>query len=89
MRVGVHRLRDVCVSQEFLDYLGIDILRQQERCAGMTEIVKADGAGQTRFLQQGLIATPEEVVPVEGRTDLRGEDEVVVLPEFGEFLSFL
>ena len=28
-------------------------------------------------------------MPVDRRTDLRGEDEAVVVPEFGEFLSFL
>ncbi len=66
-------MRDVGVSQKFLNYLRIHILRQQERCAGMTEVVKADGAGQPCLLQRGFEAAPEEVVPVQGRTDLRGK----------------
>jgi hypothetical protein len=38
------------MSQEFLNYLGIHVLRKKKRCAGVSKIMKANGTGQTCFL---------------------------------------
>jgi hypothetical protein len=40
--------------QEFLDVLGVDVAAEQQRGAGMAEVVESGFGGQTGALQQRL-----------------------------------
>ena len=43
MGVGVERYDDGGVAEELLDELGVDVPLEQERGAGMPEVVEGDG----------------------------------------------
>jgi len=71
MRVGVHGLRDGGVTEHLLDDLRVDVFREKQGSAGVTQAVK--GEAFTLFLgpepcplQQGLEVTVVEVVMVHG-----------------------
>ena len=54
--VGVQRLRYGGVAQEFLDILGVDVAVEQQRGAGVTEVVEPDRLGQRgRLLDPGSL----------------------------------
>ena len=54
MAVGVQRLRYGGVPQEFLHVLGVDVAVEQQRGAGMAEVVESGASGQTGALEQRL-----------------------------------
>ena len=52
--VGVQRLRYGGVPQELLDVLGVDVAGEQQRGAGVPEIVEADAAGSPARFSSAL-----------------------------------
>ena len=54
--------------------------RKEQRSAGVPEVVKPD-TGQPHLLQHRLERALAEVMPVERRARLRGEDEAVIPPQ--------
>jgi hypothetical protein len=75
------------VPEKVLYEFRVDAAPQKEGSAGVPEVVEAHGVGETGLLEEGLEVAAVEVVAVDGRADLRGEDQPVVLPEFPEARS--
>lgn len=42
VRIHIHRLADITVAEQFLDYLRVDAFRQQNGCCAEAQVVKAD-----------------------------------------------
>ena len=80
MGVGVEGDGDGGVAQKLLDELGVDVLREQDRSAGVAEAVEGDGGepGPREQLSEGPLP---EVEGINGVADLPGEDEALVIIE--------
>jgi hypothetical protein len=65
--IGVERDGDRCVSEQFLDKLGVLACHEEYCSAGAAEIVESD-LGQFRILQEGLEVATEEVGAARGPT---------------------
>ena len=63
MGVGVQGYCDRRVPQHLGDNLGVDVLGQQQRCAGMPEVVKPDGR-QPCLLEEWCEGSLPEVAEV-------------------------
>src|SRR5215213_3161348 len=81
VRIGVEGDGNISVSKHLRNHLGVDILGKEQRRAGMPEIMEAHGVGETSSLEEGFEVAAVEVVAIDGRAKLRGEDQPVVLPE--------
>ena len=54
--------------------LGLTFLESSSVAQVCLEVVEAHGVGETGLLEEGLEVAAVEVVAVDGRADLRGED---------------
>lgn len=79
MAVEVERKGDAGVSQKGLDVLGMDAFGEEQRRAGVAQIVPAD-VGESGTSQQGLEGAVDDVLGVQGRALVGGEDKAVILP---------
>src|SRR5829696_8626131 len=77
--IGVERDGDRCMSEQFLDKLGVLACHEEYCSAGAAEIVESD-LGQFRFLQEGLEVATEEVGAARGGARESREDEDFVEP---------
>ena len=66
VRIDVEREANVGVTQELLDELGVDALPQQERSAGVPQVVKAGALREPGALERGLESAVEVAAPQGG-----------------------
>ena len=85
VRVDVQGDADGGVSEHLGDDLGVDVLREQQRGAGMAEVVKAN-LWQPRVLQERLEGAVAEVRGVYDGLGLGGEDQASRLLERSQLL---
>ena len=76
------------MSQELLDELRVNVTAQQQRGAGVPEVVKAD-LRQPCPRQERRERTLAQVGRVNKSSDLAGEDEALILIEVAETLDVL
>ena len=70
-----------------MNHLRVNALGAEKGRAGMPKVVKADGVGETRLLEEGLEGAAKDVVSAERCADGRSEYEAVFLLESCEHLS--
>src|SRR4051812_6810211 len=78
MRVGVHRDPDLAVAERLHHHAGVVPCRDEQRGAGMAQIVEAD-IGQPGPLEERLEGT-DDVARLERGAAPRGEDQSPVRP---------
>jgi hypothetical protein len=79
MAVGVHRDADLAMAEDLHDDPWMHTLSDQERRAGMTEIMEADRFGQTGDAQRPF-EMADQVARFGGRAALRGKHQIVLDP---------
>ena len=79
MRIGIQGQDDRCVPEPFGNDLWILAFGQEQRCAGMTQIVHPNFLRQTCLFQDGLKMPSCKVAGQDRRPDLRRKNKVIVL----------
>jgi hypothetical protein len=79
MRVGVQGDGDAGVPEHFGYHLGVDVLREQDRRAGVAKIMEAD-LWEPGPLEEGLEAVRGDEATVQRLPRLGGEYEAVLAP---------
>ncbi len=74
--VGGHGLGDGRVPEHLLDALGVDVLPEQQSCAGVAQAVERE-PGEPGLLQEGLEVPLVEVVVVHGLAEAVGEHDAM------------
>ena len=80
VNVDVEGDGDGGVSEDFLHYLGVGALREQEARRRVPEVVETKGAGETGFIEQGLEGAGDEVVTLDGGTRGGAEHKIAIFP---------
>jgi hypothetical protein len=78
--IGVHRLGDVRVAEHLLNYLRVDVLRQEERGARVAEVVEPYPRESGAF-QKRIEGSVYQVSHVERTAREGGENEVSFQPK--------
>ena len=84
--IGVERDRHGGVAQEFMDIRGVDVANEQQRRAGVTQVVDAYPRKPGSFWQRRELPSAQ-VRGIDEGTRLRGEDEAVVAVEVAQSLN--
>ena len=72
------------MSQKFLDFLRVDVAREEQRGAGVPEVVEAH-PGHLCLLEERSERPPPEVGRVDERADLAGEHQSRVLVAVAQY----
>ena len=59
VRVGIQRDGDVSVPEEFLNVLRMDVASEEQRCAGVPQVVEADRRNSCPLQQRSERAQPQ------------------------------